>query len=195
MGPDAISITEFRKNTKVILDSALHDPVYLRRGDEVFKLSLEGKIGFISEKNNSIAAQPLVKASVPVTPKIREGFSEVHPFAKVTDNPDTFNELYPVATSSPVRPDFDDFRAEESDRVELAKEPADPVFDSDPALYDEPVMERTGDYIRNVEIAGLNAELANRDPFNQDPDYDALMSQKAIKIQELWAEWHQVTGR
>lgn len=39
-----ITITEFRKNTKVILDAAENGPVMLRRGDELYELKKFGNV-------------------------------------------------------------------------------------------------------------------------------------------------------
>ena len=41
---DPITVSEFRRSTKVILDAARHEPVYLRRNDEVFQLSFHGEV-------------------------------------------------------------------------------------------------------------------------------------------------------
>ena len=40
-----ITITEFRKNTKVILDNTTNEPIYLNRRFEVFKLERVGEGG------------------------------------------------------------------------------------------------------------------------------------------------------
>jgi len=53
---------------------------------------------------------------------------------------------------------------------------------------------RTGALI----IAGINelkVQIDNADMLNQDPDYWATIAGMETKVQELWAEWHQVTGK
>lgn len=42
----SISVSEFRRNTKLILDATLVEPVFIRRKDDIFKLSYAGEVGF-----------------------------------------------------------------------------------------------------------------------------------------------------
>jgi hypothetical protein len=58
-----ISITEFRKNTKVILDAVVKHPVVLRRGDELYQLSHAGNL--LSPKDVSSNVRPYVQVREP----------------------------------------------------------------------------------------------------------------------------------
>lgn len=53
---------------------------------------------------------------------------------------------------------------------------------------------RTGAVIVG-EIKSLEAEVAGADFTNQDPDYWEVINGKKTKIESLWKEWHEVTGR
>ena len=44
MSKDYVTISEFRKNTKVILDGAKGDAITLRRGDDLFEMKYVGNI-------------------------------------------------------------------------------------------------------------------------------------------------------
>lgn len=45
------------------------------------------------------------------------------------------------------------------------------------------------------EINELQKKLDDKDEMNQDPDYWERMRAIEKNIQDLWAEWHEVTGR
>ena len=45
------------------------------------------------------------------------------------------------------------------------------------------------------EINDIEAEIALANAENQDPDYWIEINKKKLKVQELWAEWHKLTGK
>jgi hypothetical protein len=55
---NVISVSEFRANTKLFLDTASVNPVYIRRGDQVFQLSLSGGTVVIPHENETEANIP-----------------------------------------------------------------------------------------------------------------------------------------
>lgn len=164
MGPDindAVQISEFRKNTKVILDAAVNDPVYLRRGDDIFSLSLVGKIGFISSgnpgKNNSIAAQPFKSSEKGVPPIISRGISET--FTHVASDPDDY---------------LADAGYENSE--------------TDPAEFDEAPRKRiVADVL--AEMTQYKADIAERLENCQDADTTKQINKECSDtLNSMWAE-------
>lgn len=100
-----ISITEFRKNTKVILDDAEYAPVIIRRGDELYRLEKAGNVltsglNILAAPHKGLAAQfaelaprsePVKESPVtdefPTIPDIRERtwqtvLNEINPLKK-----------------------------------------------------------------------------------------------------------------
>ena len=45
------------------------------------------------------------------------------------------------------------------------------------------------------EITALQEIINSADPVNQDPDYWDVIEEHKKKVQELWSEWHEATGR
>ena len=45
------------------------------------------------------------------------------------------------------------------------------------------------------EINAIQEIIDNADTFNQDPDYWEKINEKKTKVEDLWAEWHLLTGK
>lgn len=94
-----ISITEFRKNTKVILDGAEYAPVIIRRGDELYRLEKAGNV--LTSGLNILAApaSPMDK----VMDKAYEGLADK--FAELAPRSEPVKES-PVTDEFPTIPDI-----------------------------------------------------------------------------------------
>jgi hypothetical protein len=62
---DIITVSEFRKNTKVILDATRNKPLILRRGDELFEISWKGSIWQVPLKTNVVSQEKKIGLAEP----------------------------------------------------------------------------------------------------------------------------------
>jgi len=148
----------------------LADEAYRTLGGEIDYLVSYFAGEIFTGKNNSIATQPEIKAEITEPAKIGGDVSQEQANYFLNAKADAMK--YGV----PVVPDFNEVL---------------PVATS--SLV-RPDVSRTGATI----IAGINelkVQIENADMLNQDPDYWATIAGMETKVQELWAEWHQVTGK
>lgn len=157
-----------------------HANIWIRKENWETWQTLPDKSDFVNSllgENNSIASQPVVKADIPDSPKIRKEFSsDVLPMA-----PQPYCDAQVGGMECGMLVERWGYQCENHDPTGITRQPKESFM-------------RTG-FMITEEIKKLEAEVAEADSFNQDPDYAEVMKSKAIKIQELWAEWHQVTGR
>lgn len=164
---DSVSVAEFRKNMKAMLDSALNDPVFIRRGDDIYQLSHYGEVGVVA-KGTGVGAfiskdgGPWVKD----TPKKIAGAA---PGRQKLVN-DLANAKYDAMKWGLSTNSHD-----EAIRLVSARTPADVLKEIDTLK------------------ATLEAEKAENE-LNQDPDYWADFNKRYKQIDELWAEYHRLKG-
>lgn len=125
---DPVSVSEFRKSTKVILDSARYDPVYLRRGDEVFEISFKGSILGFSEASTfkgdpriTLPPQKLGTLEFQSTPKgpnpfYSEKIGLAAPTEEVVEKPR-------LNTGPAIMAEMDRVRAEAKEKLEYCQDP------------------------------------------------------------------------
>jgi len=62
-----------------------------------------------------------------------------------------------------------------------------------PIKIEAPTLPRDKQILQ--EITAIQEIINAADPVNQDPDYWDVIEEHKKKVQELWSEWHEATGR
>ena len=158
---------------KVMLDSAVNDPVYIRRGDDIYQLSHYGQVGVVANKETRSnyqreqykkAHEKIAGAAPKITPITGPGMKNVG-----------YNEKGHIVPMSPS---------------EQAVYKADFTID-----YKDIIAKTPSDILKEIDAlkATLEAEKAENE-LNQDPDYWADFNVRYKKLDELWAEYHRLKG-